>query len=301
LNHFGPSEYSVLATAVTVAPAGGEARSGPPSVGWAIANTRSYVLDARLAPVPAGVAGELCLAGVGLARGYLHRPDGTAERFAPDPWGALHGEPGARMYRTGDLVRRLPDGDLDFLGRIDHQVKLRGMRVELGEIEAALARHPGVRETAVLLREDRPGDRRLAAYVVPSPSAGPEIGALRSFLGELLPALPLTPNGKLDRRALPLPERLENEGYVAPRTPLEEEVAAIWAQVLGVERVGIHDSFWDLGGHSLLATQMLSRLLRVFGVEISLRTFFEQPTVAGLLLVVAEELLREESPAAMPV
>ena len=295
-NHYGPAEYSVVTTVAEVAPAGAATRRGAPPLGPAIANTRLYVVDAHLTPLPAGALGELCISGAGLARGYLKRPDLTAERFLPDPWGALHGEPGGRMYRTGDLVRRLPDGDLDFVGRADHQVKLRGMRVELGEIEATLARHPGVRAAAVAVREDRPGDRRLAAYVVPAPPAaepGPPIGEIAAFLARLLPAhmvpqdwvvlpaLPLTGNGKVDLRALPAPAP-RAAGGTAPRTPLEEVLAGIFCQVLKRERVGIEDDFFALGGHSISATQVVSRVRQALAVELGVRALFEEPTVAGL-------------------
>ncbi|HZF10319.1 MAG TPA: non-ribosomal peptide synthase/polyketide synthase, partial [Thermoanaerobaculia bacterium] len=317
-NHYGPAEYSVVATAAPVEPSGAAARRGAPSIGRAIPNTRLYVVDARLAPLPAGVPGEFCIAGAGLARGYLRRPDLTAERFLPDPWGALHGEPGARMYRTGDLVRRLADGDLDFVGRTDHQVKLRGMRVELGEIEATLAHHPGVGAAAVVVREDTPGDRRLAAYVVPAPEAPapavptpPTITELGAFLERflpahmvpqdwvILPALPLTGNGKVDRRALPAPEH-RSAGGTAPRTPLEEVLAGIFCQVLKRDSVGIEDDFFALGGHSLLATQVVARVRQAVAVELPLRALFEEPTVGGLTLRIEAERRPEGAPASLP-
>jgi acyl carrier protein len=243
--------------------------------------------------VPPGVPGELCLAGTGLARGYLGRPDLTAGRFVPDPFGS---EPGGRLYRTGDLARHQPDGEIRFLRRIDHQVKIRGFRIELGEIEAALHRHPAVGEAVAVVREDRPGDRRLVAYAV-ADGAALEGGELRAFLATTLPAsmipsevvlleaMPRTPNGKLDRKALPAPgsARVERGAAEAPpRNPVEERIAGIWAEVLGVERVGIHESFFDLGGHSLLATQVVARLRRSFDVELPLRALFERPTVALL-------------------
>ncbi|HYG64842.1 MAG TPA: amino acid adenylation domain-containing protein, partial [Thermoanaerobaculia bacterium] len=247
-------------------------------------------------PAPVGVAGELLIGGVGLAQGYLGRPELTAERFVPDPFAALWSEPGARVYRTGDLARHLAGGEIEFLGRIDFQVKIRGFRIELGEIEAALLAHPGVREAVVLVREDRPGDPYLVAYVV-----GSFLGAeeLRAYLQERLPeamvppafvmldALPLNPNGKLDRRALEkiVPSREERAGideYAAPRTPSEEILAGIFAEVLGQERVGIHDGFFELGGHSLLATQVVSRVRQAFGVELAIRELFEAPMVARL-------------------
>ncbi|HEY0513394.1 MAG TPA: amino acid adenylation domain-containing protein, partial [Thermoanaerobaculia bacterium] len=284
-NIYGPAEHSVVSTMSIVDP---EARV---TIGRALANARVHVLDAHLRPVPVGVAGELYVAGAGLARGYLWRPELTAERFLPDPFAALTGDCGARMYRTGDLVRRLPDGDLDFLGRVDHQVKLRGMRVELGEIESVLGRHSGVREAVVLVPEGR-----LTAYVVGVDEPQPSIDELRGFLERQLPsymvpqswallaALPLTPNSKLDRRALEGIAGTSEPSVesVAPRTPVEEALAQIWVELLGLERVGVRESFFHLGGHSLLATQVLSRVRRLFGVELSLRTLFEAPTVETL-------------------
>jgi amino acid adenylation domain-containing protein len=320
VNHYGPSELGVVATVAALAPAAPSPAAMPP-IGRPIANTRAYVLDRYLRPVPAGVAGELHVAGAGLARGYLRRPELTAERFLPDPW-----TPGARMYRTGDLVRRLPDGDLDFLGRIDHQVKLRGMRVELGEIEAALARQPGVGEAVALVREDHPGnredhpgdredppgDRRLTAYVVAAGGASPSAGELRACLERELPAymvpqdwvflaaLPLTGNGKLDRRALPAPERRTAAAAPAamPRTPLEELLAGIFRQVFGLPAVGVDEDFFALGGHSLLATQVVSRVGRLLGIDLEIRVLFETPTIAGLARRIVEE--RFQAPAAAP-
>ncbi|HEX2190565.1 MAG TPA: amino acid adenylation domain-containing protein, partial [Longimicrobiaceae bacterium] len=289
-NHYGPSETHV-ATRLTL---GGGADGWPalPGIGRPIANARAHVLDRGLGLLPAGVPGELCLGGACLARGYLDRPGATAERFVPDPFA---GEPGARMYRTGDRVRRLADGTLEFLGRLDQQVKVRGFRVEPGEVEAALEGHPDVREAVVTVRGDAPGDRRLAAYVVAEDGAAPGADALRAHLRERLPEymvpapvtvlerLPLTPSGKVDRRALPAPDASAGRaGHVAPRTPTEEKVARIWAEVLEVERVGVHDGFFHLGGHSLLATRVASRVRAAFGIELPVRAIFEAPTVAGL-------------------
>jgi amino acid adenylation domain-containing protein len=329
-NTYGPTECTVVATlcelVVSSASSAGSASSasspganGPCAmaamdglrevpIGRPIAGTRAYVLDARLEPAPVGVPGELYLAGAGVARGYLNRPDLTAERFLPDPFATAAGAAGARLYRTGDLVRWLPSGLLEFLGRTDRQVKVRGFRVELGEIEAALAEHPAVREAAVLAREDPPGERRLVAYVSPHPGRDAAAGELRAFLAERLPehlvpaafvalaALPLNASGKVDRRALPAPDasRPELAGtYVAPTTPAEEGVAAIWCEVLGLERVGIHDDFYELGGHSLLIPQVMHKLRRDFQVEVPLRTLAEETTVARLALTV-EELLLEQ-------
>ncbi|HYO14111.1 MAG TPA: amino acid adenylation domain-containing protein, partial [Thermoanaerobaculia bacterium] len=293
-NGYGPTEGTTFTTWYPV-PRGGAA-AGPLSIGRPIANTRVHVLDRRLQPVPVGVPGELLVGGDGLARGYLGRPDLTAERFVPDP---LASEPGGRIYRTGDLARWRPDGTLDFLGRLDDQVKIRGFRVEPGEVEAALAGHPAVREAAVAVRPDPAGGRRLVAYV-----ALEEGGTVRAVREDLrrglpepmvpavfveLPALPLNANGKVDRKALPEPERTaEENAYEAPRTPTEERLAAIWAELLGAGRVGIHDDFFDLGGHSLLATRVASRVREDFGVELPLRALFEAPTVASLAARIEE-------------
>ncbi|HYH45220.1 MAG TPA: amino acid adenylation domain-containing protein, partial [Thermoanaerobaculia bacterium] len=255
-------------------------------IGRPIARTSVRVLDRYGALVPAGAPGELHAGGHGLARGYLGRPDLTAERFVPDPFGG----PGERLYRTGDLVRRRPGGEIEFLGRLDSQVKLRGFRIEPGEIEAALARHPAVREAVVLAREDRPGDRRLVAWVV-AEEAAPAADELRAFLRDRLPAymvpsafvaldaLPLTPNGKVNRRALPAPAPRGEALAAAPRTPMEELVAGLFADVLGVLEVGAGDDFFTLGGHSLLATRLLARVREALGAEVPLRDLFEAPTV----------------------
>jgi acyl carrier protein len=257
-------------------------------------------------PVPIGVPGELCIGGLGVARGYLNRPELTKEKFVPDPFSD---DPGARLYKTGDLARYLQDGNIEYLGRIDHQVKIRGFRTELGEIEAVLALHPAVRESVVVARDDSSGDstptglKRLVAYFVSAQNHALSVGELRDHLKAKLPeymvpsafveleALPLTPNGKVDRRALPAPEAdrpaLE-ETFVAPRTPLEETLAGIWVEVLGVKQVGVYDDFFELGGHSLLAVQVVTRLNRRFDVEVPLHTLFEAPTVVGLALAVTQ-------------
>ncbi|HEX9936884.1 MAG TPA: amino acid adenylation domain-containing protein, partial [Longimicrobium sp.] len=306
VNLYGPTEATIDSTAHAC---GRLEDRRAPSIGRPIANARIYVLDARGEPVPVGVAGELYVGGAAVARGYLGRPVLSAERFVPDPFS---GETGARMYRTGDRARWTADGTLEFLGRTDHQVKIRGFRIEPGEVEAALRRHDGVRECVVVARED-PGDRRLAAYVV---AAGPDAidaAVLREHLRRSLPEhmvpgafvvldrLPLTPNGKVDRKALPAPELASaEETYVAPRTPVEEMLAGIWAEVLRLERVGVRDNFFELGGHSLLAMRVVSRVRAVFDVELPLRAVFEGPTVARLAVRV-EEMRRAELPVLPPV
>ena len=295
LHVYGPTESTTFASWHRVEAAGETVPIGGP-----VSNTALYVLDAGMRPVPRGVAGELFVGGAGVARGYLGRPGLTAERFVPDPFSR---DPGARLYRTGDRVRRDTRGALEFLGRADRQVKIRGFRVEPGEVEAALAAHPGVREAVVEVGGDA-GDRRLVAYAAvydPATSAG----TLRAFLRERLPEymvpgvfmlmdrLPLNPNGKVDRRALPAPDGASPErqaAYVAPRTPTEEVVARIWAEVLGLERVGVEDDFFDLGGHSLLATRVITRVRDAFEVHVSMRALFENSTPAALAAVVEETL-----------
>jgi amino acid adenylation domain-containing protein len=292
-NLYGPTETTVWSAIHRVTGV-----VGPIPIGHPIANTEIYLLDAHLQPVPIGVPGEIYIGGAGLARGYLNRPELTAERFVPN---SFSDQLGARLYRTGDLGRYQSDGSIVFLRRLDHQVKLRGFRIELGEIEARLAEHPEVREAAVVAREDLSGEKRLVGYVV----AGEEIspGALRDFLRERLPdymipsafifldKLPLTPNAKIDRKVLPTPEisaQLEDR-YVAPRTPTEEILAGIWAEVLGVERVGIHDNFFDLGGHSLLLVQVHRRLEEAFRRPILIVALFQYPTLHTLGKYVARE------------
>ncbi|MGZ3460106.1 MAG: condensation domain-containing protein, partial [Archangium sp.] len=261
-------------------------------IGRPISNTQVYILDRHLQPLPPGVPGELFISGDGLARGYLGSSSLTAERFLPNPFSST---PGARMYRTGDLARHRQDGVLEFLGRIDNQVKVRGFRIELSEVESALLFHPSVREAVVVAREDSPGLKRLVAYVTgESQALGSE--ALRAFLKQRLPeymvpsafvhleALPLTSNGKVDRKALPAPDSRPElaQQFVAPRDDVEQKLASLWTEVLRLERVGIHDNFFELGGHSLLATQAISRIRGAFGVELPLRDLFDAPTIAAL-------------------
>jgi len=279
-NLYGPTETTVWSAAAHIRPH----ETGPVSIGRPIAETQIHLLDRQLQTVPLGAPGELWIGGAGLARGYLGRPDLTAERFLPNPLAAEVGEPGGRLYRTGDLARHLPDGRMEVLGRIDHQVKIRGFRIELGEIEAVLTALPDVREAVVVAREGQ-----LVAYVVGDAAAEELRRSLYERLPEYmvpsalvsLPALPLTPNGKVDRKALPAPEWQRAEGgYLAPRTPVEEVLAGIWAEVLGLERVGVTDHFFELGGHSLLATRVMSRLRSALGVDVPLRDLFAAPRLA---------------------
>ncbi|MGZ3461016.1 MAG: condensation domain-containing protein, partial [Archangium sp.] len=291
-NLYGPTEAAVDVTAFHCRR--GEERHSVP-IGRPIANTAIRILDANLRPVPPGVAGELYIGGVQVGRGYLGRPELTAERFIPDPFST-----GARLYRTGDKARWLADGNLEYLGRLDFQVKLRGLRIELGEIEAALEQHPQVRQAVVAVREDSPGARRLVAYVVPPSGAqAPDAEALRSQLKTrlpeymvpavfvALPSLPLTSSGKVDRKALPAPD-LSRSGptssYAAPRDGTEQRLCDIWARMLGLSRVGIHDNFFELGGDSIISLQVVAHA-RQAGLLLSARDLFQHQTVAGLALV----------------
>ncbi|HEY9829956.1 MAG TPA: amino acid adenylation domain-containing protein [Stenomitos sp.] len=332
-NEYGPSETHVVTIFdLPQSPSNWPQR---PPIGRPISNTQIYLLDSHLQPLPVGVVGEVYIGGAGLARGYLNRPDLTDERFIPNPFlenyefsvmssqleensliqnskplrGAspysekvpntdalkTQNSYSRRLYKTGDLARYLPDGTIEYLGRIDHQVKIRGFRIELGEIEAVLTQHPHVRETVVIAREDVPGDKRLVAYVVLARKDTSVLSDVRQFLKQKLPtymmpaafvmleALPLTPNRKVDRKALPVPNQIRpdiEEPFVAPRTAIEQQLADIWQQVLGLEKVGIYDNFLDLGGHSLLATQIISRIREAFRIEVPLDSLLEEPTIA---------------------
>jgi amino acid adenylation domain-containing protein len=297
VNMYGITETTVHATYRPIKVQDLGERLGSP-IGWRLPDLEVYILDPNCNPAPIGVAGELYIGGAGLARGYLNQPELTAEKFIPHPFSD---QPGTRLYKTGDLARYLPDGNIEFLGRIDNQVKIRGFRIELGEVETVLSQHPVVRQSVVIVREDSPGDRRLVAYVVSSPDQVCTASELRNFLKEKLPeymvpsafvvldAFPLTPNGKLDRKALPAPDQNRpalDETFTAPRTPVEELLTQIWSDVLKVDKVSIHDNFFDLGGHSLLATQLVSRVRDAFQMDIPLRTLFEKPTVEELAIAI---------------
>jgi len=304
-NLYGPSEDTVYSTYALVKREGEKA----PPIGRPVANTQVYILDSQLQPVPIGVTGELHIGGAGLARGYLNRPDLTTEKFIPNPFSD---EPGARLYKTGDRVRYLPDGNIEFLGRIDNQVKIRGFRIELGEIETVLGQHEAVQDCVVIAQSDERETKRLVAYVVPSQETI-SVRELRGVLKQKLPdymmpsafvmlaAMPLTPNGKIDRRALPSPDSSNfssDASFISPRTPTEEVLAAIWSNLLGVEQVGIYDNFFELGGHSLLATQVISRLRETFSVELPVRCLFEAPTLAELGELI--EANRSQTPSLLP-
>ncbi|MGV9319654.1 amino acid adenylation domain-containing protein [Streptomyces sp. NPDC003660] len=300
INEYGPTEASV-GTSVHFVPSEG---TGPvPDVlpiGYPLPNMTMHVLDAAMRPVPVGVAGELYVGGTGVARGYAGRPELTAERFVPDPYA---GEPGARLYRTGDLVRRSPDGAVSFLGRLDDQVKIRGYRIELGEIQAVVAAHPAVREAVVVVHRPEGGEPAPACYAVPA-EPGTELPDLAAHCATRLPAymipatftaleaIPVNANGKVDRGALPVPELPDGDAHVPPRGPVEEAVAGIWAELLGV-RAGAHDNFFHIGGNSILAIRLISRIQQEYGIDFAVRTVFEGPTVAQLAAVVEERVAAE--------
>jgi aspartate racemase len=286
-NMYGPTETTVWSTTSHIT-----SDEGPITIGRPIANTEVHVLDSQLQPVPVGVSGELYIGGDGVARGYLHRPELTAEKFIPNPF--RERDFGARLYRTGDLARYRANGEIECLGRIDNQVKVRGFRIELGEIESVLAEYPGTRQNVVVAREDTPGDKRLVAYVAVGQGKPLAADALREFLKQKLPdymlpsrfvfleALPLTPNGKVDRRALPVPEQLEltpQKGYVAPRNSIESRLVKIWESVLSIRTVGVNENFFELGGHSLLVAKLVRRIEHAFGKKLSMAAIFEAPTI----------------------
>jgi amino acid adenylation domain-containing protein len=293
VNHYGPTENTVVSTCAEVQ-AQDASNAAPPPIGRPLPNTQAYVLDRHLQPLPIGVPGELFVGGVQLTSGYWNRPELTAQQFISDPF---HAEPGARLYKTGDLVRFLPDGNIDFLGRIDHQVNIRGFRIELGEIEFAIARHPAIREVVVIAREDVPGDKRLIAYFVAANPAADLIDELRSLARARMPeymvpanfvsldALPRTRNGKVDRKALPAPGATDLAPRLratTPRTPTEEMLVSAFREVLEREDFGVFDSFFDLGGHSLMAMRLMSKVRLASGIDLPIRNLFERPSVAAL-------------------
>jgi amino acid adenylation domain-containing protein/non-ribosomal peptide synthase protein (TIGR01720 family) len=308
-NVYGPTEATIWSTLDEVS------GTGPISIGRPLDNTEIYLLSRGLEPVPVGVPGELLIGGAGLSRGYLGRPDLTAERFVPNPFGGPRGEPGSRLYRTGDLARHLAGGRLEFLGRVDHQVKVRGFRIELGDIEAALASCPAVGQAVVTAREDGAGGRQLAAYLVPAAGAAkPGVSELRAFLKEKLPeymvpalytflhSLPLTPNGKIDRRALPAPDRsAAARDYVAPRDEKERFFCALWQELLGLERVGVNDDFFELGGDSLMVIRVVTKANKA-SLGIATKQVFKHRTVAELAAVAGTvEILAEQGAVSGPL
>ncbi len=287
-NLYGPTEASVDVSYWPCLP--GIAETAIP-IGRPIANITLYILDRQLNPVPVGTPGELHIGGIGLARGYLNRPELTAEKFIPNPYD----QQGSRLYKTGDWVRYRPDGNIDYLGRIDHQVKIRGFRIELGEIEARLLEHPAIKETAVIAREDQAGDKRLAAYLVTQDGLELSVADLRTWLAAsltdymipgffvVLPELPLSANGKLDRRALPEPDGalVVSRPYETPQGPVEIAIAGIWQDLLGIGQVGRHDNFFELGGHSLMLAGLIEPLRRQ-GFTANMRMVFAAPTLAAM-------------------
>jgi acyl carrier protein len=297
LHVYGPTETTTYATWYRVTEVAATATTIP--IGRPLANTRAYVLDRHQQPVPLGVPGELYIGGDGVARGYLNRPELTAERFVPDPYST---DPDARLYRTGDLVRQRTDGSITFLGRLDGQIKMRGFRVEPGEVEVVIGQHPVVSQAAVLVREDGAGGKFLVAYVVPRPGTPLSTRQLRQDMAQRLPdfmvpaafvlldALPVTPNGKLDRAALPEPDWNAGhaESFAAPRTPTEEALTSIWSELLGIAPIGIHDDFFALGGHSLLAARLIARVREAFGIALPVRALFEAPTIAAVAERIAQ-------------
>jgi natural product biosynthesis luciferase-like monooxygenase protein len=295
-NMYGPTETTIWSTSDLVGKPAEKITIGRP-----IANTEIYLLDRKLGPLPAGITGNLYIGGQGVVRGYLDSPDLTAERFIPDRFSRRLG---SRLYSTGDLARYLRDGKMEFLGRADQQVKLRGHRIELGEIEAALDTHPAVLQSAVILQTDARGDKRLIAYAVFEPGTALTVSAMREFLKDRLPdylipsalvqldVMPLTPNGKIYRKGLPVVKQIKGEDERIPEPPrnrVEEALAWMWAEILGMDEVGIHDDFFEIGGHSILASQLISRLRETFHVELSLRSFFDAPTIAKLAGIISRD------------
>ncbi|MCA2621160.1 MULTISPECIES: non-ribosomal peptide synthetase [unclassified Microcystis] len=295
VNEYGPTE-TVVGCCIYQVPMG-KYISGSIPIGRPIANTQLYILDQNLQPVPIGIPGELYIGGAGLARGYLNRPELTQEKFIPNPFdNSKVKNQKSKLYKTGDLCRYLPDGNIEYLGRIDSQVKIRGFRIELGEIEAVLTQYPQVQSSVIIAREDTPGNKRLVAYIVPEKEATPTPNEMRQCLKEKLPeymipsafvileSLPLTPNGKIDRRALPAPEQNyeRTDKFILPRNPIEEILVTIWTEVLKVQQISINDNFFELGGHSLLATQLISRIRTNLSIEIPLRSLFAAPTIEEL-------------------
>ncbi|MBE9224379.1 amino acid adenylation domain-containing protein [Phormidium sp. LEGE 05292] len=312
LHVYGPTESTTFSCWYLVQDVAEDATNLP--IGRPISNTQIYILDSKLQPVPIDVPGELYIGGDGLARGYLNARELTAERFITNPFvraglgnnlcteQTISGQNPPLLYKTGDLARFLPDGNIEFLGRVDNQVKIRGFRIELGEIEALLSQHPDVQQAVVIAREDIPGDKQLVAYIVPNQKLEAIDPSIKSFLEEKLPnymvpaafvmldSLPLTPNGKVDRQNLPAPDRKNSdpETFVAPRSPIEQRLALIWAQLLRLEQIGVNDNFFHLGGHSLIVTQMLSRLREVFHVELHFQQIFHNPTISSLAQLIAQ-------------
>ncbi|MEH2193291.1 MAG: non-ribosomal peptide synthase/polyketide synthase, partial [Nostoc sp.] len=313
LNAYGPTEATITATLFEILPQfSKDTNQKKVPIGCPLPNKNVYILDEHLQPVPIGVAGELHIGGVALAQGYLNRPELTQEKFIPNPFGE---ERGSKLYKTGDLARYLPDGNIEYLGRIDNQVKIRGFRIELGEIETVLSQYPHLQASCAIAREDIPGNKSLVAYIVSQKEQTFTISDLRGFLKSKLPeymvpsaivileALPFTPGGKIDRRALPVPDLHSqlSDKYVAPRSPNEELLAQIWAHVLKVEQVGIYDNFFELGGHSLLATQLVSRIRNIFKVELPLRELFAAPTVAELAHLIGQLQQQNSEQFAPPI
>ena len=302
-NVYGPTECTVDATCCLI-----DAKTNSPNIGRPLANVQAYILDRNQQPVPIGIPGELWLGGAGVGRGYLNKPELTASSFIPDPHA---NSPNARLYKTGDLACYLPDGNIEYLGRIDFQIKLRGYRIELGEIESLLRQHPSVKDAVAIVREDAPGDQRLTAYVTPA-GTGVDTGELRHILAAKLPeymvpgiivclvVFPLTSSGKTDRNALPAPAQCRSQlgnAFTPPSTLYEKKIAAIWSEVMALDRPGLHDNFFELGGHSLLATRVISRINRAFGTQLPLRDLFESPTIAGLAQALQELTQNEQGGA----